>query len=387
MTQLLISAGDASGDAHGAELIEVLRARMPELRVFGLGGRSLRRAGVDVLVDQRALAVGGLIEAVGAVGRARRALRDLGRAARERAPALAVLIDSPELNLPLARRMQRLGVPVFYYIAPQVWAWRTRRIAKLARRVDRLAVIFPFECDVFRGSGVSVEFVGHPLVDRLRAVRGQWDRESARRALGLDAERPLLALLPGSRHNEIRLGLRVQLEAADALRRRRPDLCCVLALAPTVDEAAVRAAVAEAAAVELEVRVVADQTYAAIVAADVVLAKPGTSTIEVTCLGRPLVTVGRAHPLTAALIRRLIRVPSFTMPNLIAGAPLVPEFLQEEANPERVAAALDSLIDGPERVQQLECLAQVALRLGEGGAAQRAAAIAEEMLRERVAPS
>jgi len=378
MTELLISAGDASGDVHGAELIAALRERIPELRAFGLGGRGLARAGVELLVDQETLAVGGLVEALSSVGRAHRALRDLERAARMRAPALAVLIDSPELNLRLARRMKKLGIAVFYYIAPQVWAWRTRRINQLARNVDRLAVIFPFERDVFRAASISVEFVGHPLVDRLREVREAWDRKRAREALGLDPDAPLLLLLPGSRHNEIRTGLKVHLEAARALRRRRPTLRCALALAPTIDAGHVRAAITAA---QIDVEVIADQTYIAIVAADVVLAKPGTATVEVAGLSRPLATVGRAHPLTAAVIRRVVKVPSFTMPNLIAGAPVVPEFLQERAIPERVAAALDELLEGPARVRQLEKLAEVARQLGPGGASHRAAAIAEEMIR------
>lgn len=379
MTEVLISAGDASGDGHSAELIKALRERVPGLRVFGLGGRALERSGVEILVDQRSLAVGGLVEAMSSVRRARRALRTLEDAVRRRAPALAILVDSPELNLRLARRVKRLGVPVLYYIAPQVWAWRTHRIRQLARSVDRLAVIFPFERDWFRSASIPVEFVGHPLVDRIRDVRGRWSRASARQALGLEPEAALLLLLPGSRHNEIRTGLGIHLAAARALANRRPGLRCALALAPTIESGPVRAALA--AAEGLEVQLIVDHTYAAIVAADVVLAKPGTATVEVTCLERPLVTVGRAHPITAAVIRRLVRVPSFTMPNLIAGESLVPEFLQEDAVPERVAAALDPLIDGPERARQLEGLRRVAQQLGPGGASVRTAEIALEMIR------
>lgn len=380
MTRVLVSAGDASGDAHAADLVRALAARLPGTRFVGLGGPALEAAGVEIRVPLREVAVGGLVEVLGHVPRVLAAWRTLEDAAREAPTDLAVLVDAPDLNLPLARRLRRAGVPILYYVAPQVWAWRRGRIRKIARRVDRLAVIFPFEVDVFAGLGASVQFVGHPLVDRMTASRATLDRVGARAALGLDPERPLLLLLPGSRRNEVRGMLPLHLAAAAALRRRVPDLAVALALAPTVAPADVADALGG-----LDVSVVERRGYEAMTAADVALAKPGTATLELCLLGTPFVVAGRAHPLSAAVMRRLVKLPSWTLPNLLAGGPIVPEFLQEQARPERIADALAALLDGPARALQLQRLASVARRLGGGGAAQRAAALAEEMIRGRVA--
>lgn len=373
MSEVLVSAGDASGDAHAAELFAALRALRPELRGFGLGGARLAAAGLEILVPLADVAVGGFVEVLGAVPRVLGAWRTLERAARTRRPALAILVDAPDLHLPLARRLRRAGVPILYYVAPQVWAWRTGRIAKLARRVDRMAVIFPFEVDVFAGSGLAVDFVGHPLVDPLRAVREKVDRNAQRARLGVPGDAPLALLLPGSRHNELRYGLPLFLAAAERLRARRPDAHFALALAPTIRRDAIDLR-------GLPVHVVENATHEAMVAADVALVKPGTASLELAVLGCPHVAAGRAHPLTAALARRLVRLPSWTLPNLIAGAAVVPEFLQEQADPERIAEALAALLAGPARDLQLRRLAEVSRRLGEGGAAPRAAAIAARMI-------
>ncbi|MEB2345578.1 MAG: lipid-A-disaccharide synthase [Deltaproteobacteria bacterium] len=379
MTRVLVSAGDASGEAHAADLVRALAARLPQARFVGLGGPALEAAGVELRVPLRDVAVGGLVEVLGHVPRVLAAWRSLEAAARETPTALAVLVDAPDLNLPLARRLRRAGVPVLYYIAPQVWAWRRGRTAKIARRADRLAVIFPFEVGVFAGTGLPVSFVGHPLVDRIRAADPP-DRTRARAALGLDPARPLLLLLPGSRRNEVRGMLPLHLAAAAALRARVPDLAVALALAPTVTRSDVTPALGG-----LDVVVVEGRAYEAMAAADVALAKPGTATLELCLLGTPFAVMGRAHPLSAAILRRLVRLPSWTLPNLLAGAPIVPEFLQQQARPERVALALEELLAGPARELQRRRLAAVARGLGPGGAAARAAAIAEEMIRGRVA--
>jgi lipid-A-disaccharide synthase len=386
MSEVLLAAGDASGDAHAAELVAALRARLPDVRCFGLGGSAMERAGVEILVPQRELAIGGLVEVLGSLSRVFSAWRRLERAARERRPSLVILVDSPEFNLPLARRLRRCGAPILYYIAPQVWAWRTGRVRKIARRVDRVAVIFPFEVPLFAAAGVRVDFVGHPGVERLRELRARLDRAGARAELGLEPARPLVALLPGSRHNEVRRGTPLQLAAARCLRALAPQVAFALALAPTVRAADVAPALSAAAgAGGPPVRIVEGRTHELLLAADVALAKPGTATLEAALLGCPIVACGRANPLTALVIRRMIHVASWTMPNLIAGAPVVPEFLQEAAVPERIAAAIAELLAGPARALQLARLEAVARRLGPGGAAARAASVAEEMMRGRVA--
>lgn len=377
MSCVLVSAGDASGDAHAAELVTALAALRPGVACFGLGGARLAAAGLEVVVPLADVAVGGFVEVLGAVPRVLGAWRTLLREARARRPALAVLVDAPDLHIPLARRLRRAGVPILYYVSPQVWAWRTGRIRKIARRVDRLAVIFPFEVDVFAGSGLRVDFVGHPLVDPLRAVRARTDRAAARAQLGVRDGEPLVLLLPGSRHNELHYGLPLHLATAAALRARVPGVRFVLAIAPTIERARVEEALRRA---PVRVDLVEGGAHEAMIAADAALVKPGTASLELALLGCPHVAAGRAHPLTAAIARRLVRVPSWTLPNLIAGAPIVPEFLQGQAEPARIAEALAALLAGPARERQIARLAEVAHRLGEGGAAHRAARIALEMI-------
>jgi lipid-A-disaccharide synthase len=270
---------------------------------------------------------------------------------------------------------------VLYYVLPQVWAWRRRRIHKLAARSERLAVIFPFEVEEYERAGVAVEYVGHPLVETIGGFRAAEAGPALREELQLPKQAPVLALLPGSRRNELAYQLPLQLEAARALQQRLPALHCVLPVAPSLDVADVRALLASAGAGGPPVSLVEGRTYDAIAACDVALAKPGTATLETALLGRPLVVAGRGHALSAAILRRLVDVPAWAMPNLIAGERIVPEFLQEEADPVRVAAALAALcVDGPERSRQLEGLERVRSRVGQGGATRRMCEIAEELL-------
>ncbi|MDX1648638.1 MAG: lipid-A-disaccharide synthase, partial [Myxococcota bacterium] len=318
MTTFFVSAGDASGELHAAALVLALRQRAPAARFLGLGGGAMEKAGVEIVVHQREIAVGGLVEVVRDVGKVVRAWRRLGLALRGASPDLVILVDAPDFNIPLARRARRLGLPVLYYVSPQVWAWRRGRIRKIARRVDRMAVIFPFEPEVYAGTGLRVDFVGHPLVDRLAGLREAASREARRRELGIDPEGRWVTLLPGSRRNEVRDTLPLQLAVARAVHARDPGVRFLVAVAPSIPRATVEAGIAEAQLPSLmTVRMVEDRTYEAVLAADVALAKPGTVTVAVCLLGTPLVVAARAHPVTAAVMRRLVKVPSFTMPNLI----------------------------------------------------------------------
>jgi lipid-A-disaccharide synthase len=385
MTTVLVSAGDASGDLHAAAFVRALRARRPALRAIGLGGAAMQKAGVELLVQQRDLAIGGLVEVLSSLRRVVRAWRRLGRALREERPALVVLVDSPDLNLPFARRARRARVPILYYVSPQVWAWRRGRIRKIARRVDRMATIFPFEPAVYAGTGLRVEFVGHPLVEPLARFAAENAPLALRERLALPRDAPLVALLPGSRRNELRHGLGLFLAVARRLAARRPEVRFALGLAPSLARAELDAELARVPDAP-PVAVVEGDAHALIRAADVCLAKPGTVTVEIALLGTPFVVAGRANRLTAAIARRVVSLPSFTMPNLIAGAPVVPEFLQEAARPERIADALEALLQDPAREAQLARLAAVRARLGAGGAAERAAAIADEMLHGAARP-
>jgi lipid-A-disaccharide synthase len=366
MTRVLVSAGDASGEAYAAAFVVALRERLPGARFLGLGGAEMEKAGVELCVHQRELAIGGLLEVVRDLPRVIGAWRRLGRALREERPDLVVLVDSPDFNIPFARRTHRAGVPVFYYVSPQVWAWRRWRVAKLARRVDRMAVIFPFEPRFYEGSGLRVDFVGNPLVDRVPEPPSAGERTALRAELGVPEAAQLVALLPGSRRNELRHGLPLQIESARALHERLPAVRFALAVAPSLERESVeRQLAALPAARGLPLELHSGRTYDVIRAADAALAKPGTATLEVALLGTPLVVAARAHPLSAAIARRAVRVPSLTMPNLVAGEPIV---------------SLAELPQGPAGTLQCSRLAALREQLGGGGAARRAAAIAEEMV-------
>ena len=380
MTTILISAGDASGELHAAALIEAIRDRDPDARFLGLGGAAMEKAGAELVVHQREIAIGGLVEVARDLRSVVSAWGRMNRALRETRPDLAILVDAPDFNIPFAKRVKRARVPVLYYVSPQVWAWRRGRIRKIARRVDRMAVIFPFETEVYAGSGLPVDFVGHPLVDRMRGLREETSPADAKRALGLEA-RPLVALLPGSRRNELRDTLPLQLETARVLHARDPRLAFAIAVAPSIPRSTIDEAVAAARLPELlRIDVFEGRGYDVLLAADVALAKPGTVTVEIALLGTPLVVAARAHSVTAAIMRRVVKVPFFTMPNLIAGASIVPEFLQEDARPEVIATALEERLRGPAGDEQRERFAELRERLGKGGAARRAAEIAGEMV-------
>lgn len=381
MATLLVSAGDASGDLHGADFVRRFQERHPGVRVTGLGGDAMREAGVELLAHQRDLAVGGGVELGASLPAIARTWRRMAAGLAAAQPDLVVLIDSGGFNLPLARRVRsRCAAKILYYIAPQVWAWRPGRIRKLARRVDRLAVILPFELDVYRHTSLAVDFVGHPLVDSL-APLVSLDREAARRACGIDASGPVVSLMPGSRRNEIAAHLPIQLETARLLHAETPEMRFLLAVAPSLaDVSGIRSACERAREAGLPLTLLSGQSRQAIVAADAVLAKPGTVTLECALLARPMVVMGRANALTAWFLRRAIRVPFLAMPNLIAKQPIVPEFLQDEADPARLATALVSLMSGPAREAQLARFAEVRQALGPGGAVGRTCQIAEEML-------
>lgn len=384
MSTVLLSVGDVSGDFAASDFVRALRALRPGIRFLGMGGDRMEKEGVELVVHQREVATGGFVELLPELPRIVGAWRKMSNALRTARPDLVVLVDSSGFNLPFARVAARQGAPVLYYVAPQVWAWRRARIAKLARRVARIAVILPFEPEVYAGHPVRVDYVGHPLVDSIAMSR--LSRNEARESLGLPLEAQVVALLPGSRRGELHYQLSLYLEVASRLHQRNRGLRFVLPVAPSLELGAVERGIEAAGlAGDFPLNVLAGRAREVLSAADVALAKPGTSTLEAALLDCPLVVAARTHPLTAALVRRLVTLDSLTLPNLIAGAAVVPEFLQEDATAEPVAAALESLLSGPPREKQREDLAAVARALGAGGAAQRAAGIAEGMLVARLA--
>lgn len=385
MATILISAGDLSGERYAADLVRSLSQKRPGSRFLGLGGAAMAEQGVELVVDQRDLAVGGVFEAAGSAGRLMRAWHQMRRAIRTEEPDLAILVDSGGFNLPLAKRLRRNSTcPIFYYIAPQAWAWREGRVRTLAERTDRIAVILPFEKDFYAKHGVDVDYVGHPLLDRITAdgvAPGAHDRAAARDRLGLRAEGPLVALYPGSRRSELKYHLALFIDVVARLRKERPDLEAAIALAPTLDAAAVEAELSQRPEQERRGIAVVDGASIDLArAADVAITKPGTTTLELMLNRCPMVVAGRVHPWTARFVRRSLAVEHVSMPNLLLGRKVVPECLQEGATAESIAAAASVLFEGPERETQRRVFSQARSLLGSPGAAARAASIAEELL-------
>ncbi len=372
--RVLLVAGEASGDHHGADLVRALRARVPGVEVRGIGGARLRDAGMETVVDTTTISTMGFLELGERLGAVLRAYRTMRRLIRGERPDLLVLIDFPEFNLALASVAQRSGVPVLYYISPQVWAWRRGRVRKIARRVDRLAVVFPFEVPLYAGTSARAEFVGHPLLDRVRASRARADTIARH---GLEPGKRIVALLPGSRAKEMQFILPPLADAAGRL-VARGDCQCVLALADTLSESDIAATMQGR---PLPAKVISGDTYEIVHASDVVVVASGTATLETTLLERPMVIVYRVAPLTFALARLLVRVPFIGMPNLVAGRQVVPELLQNDVNGARIAAEAARFLDDPAlHASTVAALAALRARLGGGGAADKAAAIAAEML-------
>jgi lipid-A-disaccharide synthase len=375
LRRVLMVAGEASGDSHGADFLRALRQRVPNLSVFGVGGERLRAAGMETILDASEVATVGIVEGASHVRTLLRTYRQLVARMREAPPDLCVLIDFPEFNLRVARAAKRAGVPVLYYIGPQVWAWRRGRVRTIARRVDRLAVVFPFEPDLYAGRGCVVEFVGHPLLDRVRATQ---TRDETLRAHGLDPGRPTVLLLPGSRRKEIAFILPEMIEAVRRL-ATDPRRQFVLGLAHTLLPSDVEPLVRTGG---VPIPIVRDDTYNLMAAADVALAASGTATLECALLECPMVVVYRMAGLTYVVGRLLIRgVQHIAMPNIIAGRSVVPELIQGAATGERIAGAAADILETPGRRDAMQAeLRALRSRLGGGGAAARAADIAVEML-------
>ncbi len=373
--RILLVAGEASGDVHGADLVSALKTRQPQLDIFGVGGPALRAVGMRILVDSAAIAGMGLFEAADKITAIVRTYRKLTHILRTHPPDLLVLIDFPEFNLRLAKVAKQVNVPVFYYISPQVWAWRRKRVYTIARRVDLLAAVFPFEPDFYAAYGCSVEFVGHPLVGRVRPSRS---RDDTLRQYHLNPARKTIVLLPGSRTQEVRYLLPPLLQAAAVLGDRYQ---CMLAVAPTLDRGPIESIVrAHSASIQL----VQGDTYNIAHAADLAVVASGTATLEMALLERPMVIVYRLAPVTYALARVFVRVPFIGMPNLIAGRQVVPELIQSAVTPERIAAEAQQLLtDAQAYSVAQEGLREVRTKLGEPGAATRAAGLVFNLLAKR----
>jgi lipid-A-disaccharide synthase len=369
---IMLSAGEASGDLHGATMCRALRALDPSLRLMGMGGPRMAAAGVEILVDPTAHAVMGTSEAIGRVPGLYRAYMLLVRRLREARPMAMVLIDFPEFNLRLARQARRAGIPVVYFIPPQVWAWRRGRIRQMARRVTRVLAAFPFEKSLYEEAGVPVEFVGHPLLD---VVPSDLDRAKGRKRLGVGERQTLVGLLPGSRRQEVDRLLPPMLDAAARLSRADGRRCFVLGLAASVDRGPLSVHLRRAAeAGGPPVEVVEGLTYEVMAASDALLIASGTATLEAALLGTPMVVCYRVSRLSEVVVRLLNRSAWISLPNIVAGRGAVPEILQDQVTGARLASEAERLlVDSVAATAQRAAFKEVRLRLGQPGVGARAA--------------
>lgn len=373
---LLIVAGEASGDLHGARLLAELRRRVPGVRAFGLGGDELRAAGFEPVAHSSEIAVVGITEAARVLPRAWRILRELLAEVDRRGARTAVLIDSPDFNLRLAKQLHRRGVRVVYYISPQLWAWRKGRVKAVAKSVDRMLVVFDFEVDFYRRHGIEAVHVGHPLVDEVPRLEHVWDRDARPHSYKV-------AVLPGSRRSEVRVILPILLGSLREM-ARTVDLTARLIEAPTVPKAMFEELIAATPLPpEVKLERVTQDRFTAIAGSHVALCASGTATLEVGLLGTPLVIVHRIGPLSYLLGRMLVDVEHAGMVNLVLERRAVPELLQYDARPEKIAAAACGLLTDPEAVAATRAaLGELRERLGTSGASRRAAAEVAALLED-----
>ena len=371
--EVLIVAGEASADLHASRALEELKRLRPGVRAFGVGGPLLRAKGLEALAPAEEISVMGIAEVLPRIPRILGILRMLGRAAAERKPRAALLVDLPDFNLRLAARLKKLGIPVVYYVSPTIWAWRAGRAKKIARVVDRMLCILPFEERFYEGTGVSARFVGHPLAERPAPGPAERYREQ----LGLPIARTTVALVPGSRPSELRRIFPAMLAAAERIRASRPDSQFVVPVAPTLARSQLEPYLAAHRTVE--VKLVDGRAEEVVGASDAALVKSGTSTLETALMLRPMVVVYKLSWLSYLVGRLLVRIAHFALVNILAGRGLVPELLQTEASPERMAAEVERLLgDRAAREAQLQGLREVRDSLGGPGAARR---VAEEVAR------
>jgi lipid-A-disaccharide synthase len=364
----MISCGEPSGDVYAGALTRELRQLDPSVTVTGFGSERLRSAGADLVADFKGLSVTGLLEVARVLPRTYAVYRRLIAEAAATRPDVFVAIDFPDFNFRLAGQMKRLGIPVVYYISPQLWAWRPGRLKTMTRIADRVLVIFPFEREIYERAGIPVEFVGHPLFD---VAQPPEPRASFLTRLGLDANRPVAALLPGSRANEVRAILPGLLDASRIIRERVPGVQFVLARAPHLADDLVAAARDPGARIVFVER----RTDDVLAAADVALLASGTVTVQAAIHECPMVVVYRLSPMTYRLGRPFVQVDTFAMANLVAGRKIVPELIQDDFTAEAVASkAVTLLVDADAAARMRADLREVKGRLGTPGASRRAAA-------------
>ena len=374
---VMIVAGETSGDLHGSHLVRAMLGIAPDLQFRGIGGRRMQDAGVELMAHAADMAVVGLTEVIVKLNQIRRVLNLMKTSLKTRRPDLLILIDYPDFNLMLGQAAKACGVPVFYYISPQVWAWRRGRIKKIRSIVDKMAVILPFEETLYREEGVDATYVGHPLLD---TVRTKYSRQEALEKFGLREGVTTVGLLPGSRDTEIARLLPVMLTAAEILLKKLPRVQFILPLAESLELSFVENLLGPS---PVPVRVIRHDTYDAIGLSDIVIVASGTATLETALLGKPMVIVYKVSPVSYYIGKKVITVEHIGLANLIAGRTIVPELIQDEANPERIASEVINILNDRDRLDKMKAdLTKIREALGQPGAAERAARLACGMLKD-----
>jgi lipid-A-disaccharide synthase len=373
--KVVIVAGESSGDLYGAKLVEAMASLAPQVEFYGIGGSEMEKRKVNILFSSSELAVVGATEVLEKIGHIWRAWRQMKRFIRDNRPHLAVLIDYPGFNLRLAKVFKANAVPVLYYVSPQVWAWRAGRIKKIAERVAKMAVILPFEAPLYEQAGVDVEFVGHPLLDILDQGL---TREKARRQLGIAADALFIGLLPGSRGGEVKALLPPLVGAAEILAADFPGSRFMIPLASTIGSDMVQGYIAESG---LPIEIVEGRTFEVMKAADLLLMASGTATLEGAIAGVPMVIIYRLSPITYLIGRMLVKIKCFGLANIVVGKKVVPELLQGEVTPHRIALEAKKILQDHVRRKEIEDEFKfITDKLGGKGASHRVARIALQMM-------
>lgn len=369
---LMIIAGEASGDIHGAALVKELKKNSPRMHFFGVGGVEMQSQGVELVHTVKDLAVLGAIEVIRHYPRLRRIFHELIDMARLRKPDAVILIDYPGFNIRLARYLKRFNIPVIYYISPQIWAWGHHRRKTIAERVDKMLVFFDFEKDFYHDTPLDVEFIGHPLVDHLAVPD---DRRVFFERIGCNPEKPIVGLLPGSRENEIKRLLPIMLQTASIIQKKMPETQFVLPVGNVVPKDTLLTIFnAMTQQYPFKVKMLENGVVDTMAHADLVLIASGTATLETACYATPMVIVYKVNCITALLARAVIKIPYIGLVNVVAGSKVVPEFLQENARPQRIAQCIVQYLSDPEKLSAFRTeLTKIKEMLGQPGAVRRAA--------------
>ncbi|MCW8829126.1 MAG: lipid-A-disaccharide synthase, partial [Gammaproteobacteria bacterium] len=349
----------------------------PDVHFAGIGGERMRRAGVEILVDSADMAVVGLVEVLANYRFLKGVLDRMRGELRERRPDMLILVDYPDFNLRLAATAKELGIKVLYYISPQIWAWRQKRVYKIKKLVDMMAVVFPFEVPFYEQAGVPVRFVGHPLVDE---VKSELDREQAFEAFGLDPQRPVLGLFPGSRRSEIKRLLPTVLKSAALVKERMPEIQFLLPRASTLSDEFLAPYLAES---DLEITVVPGRSYDVMRACDAIISASGTATLEIALMQVPLVVLYKIAPLSYRIISRLLKVEHIALCNIVAGERVAPELIQHDATPQKISREALSLLGDQQRAAAMrKRLGKIRGKLGGSGGSANIAELALELLND-----